>query len=141
MTPSSLGDVLLHWEANSYLSVQGQRVSQGNGNKKLHGATVLMEYTASHARKQFSSEYTVLKNCSVRSDTAVGIRRADHVDSSLSKKLAITSPTSGCRSAGIVRSRTQTMEFSLVFMLRYNAVMQLAEALCYKPEGRGFDSR
>jgi hypothetical protein len=30
-------------------------------------------------------------------------------------KLAITSPTSGCRSVGIVRSRTQTMEFSLVF--------------------------
>jgi hypothetical protein len=29
-------------------------------------------------------------------------------------KLAITSPTSGGRSVGIVRSRTQTMEFSLV---------------------------
>jgi hypothetical protein len=28
--------------------------------------------------------------------------------------LAITSPTSGGRSVGIVRSRTQTMEFSLV---------------------------
>jgi hypothetical protein len=27
------------------------------------------------------------------------------------QKLAITSPTSGCRSVGIVRSRTQTMEF------------------------------
>jgi hypothetical protein len=32
---------------------------------------------------------------------------------SISKKLAITSPTSGGRSVGIrVRSRTQTMEFS-----------------------------
>jgi hypothetical protein len=30
--------------------------------------------------------------------------------------LAIASPTSGGRSVGIVRSRTQTMEFSLVFM-------------------------
>jgi hypothetical protein len=30
------------------------------------------------------------------------------------QKLAITSPTSGCRSVGIVRSMTQTMEFSLV---------------------------
>jgi hypothetical protein len=29
--------------------------------------------------------------------------------------LAITWPTSGGRSVGIVRSRTQTMEFSLVF--------------------------
>jgi hypothetical protein len=31
-------------------------------------------------------------------------------------KLAITSPTSGGRSVGIVRSRTQTMEFSLVLV-------------------------
>jgi hypothetical protein len=31
------------------------------------------------------------------------------------QKLAITSPTSSGRSAGIGRSRTQTMEFSLVF--------------------------
>jgi hypothetical protein len=29
--------------------------------------------------------------------------------------LAITWPTSGCRSVGIVRSRTQTMEFSFYF--------------------------
>jgi hypothetical protein len=32
-------------------------------------------------------------------------------------KLALTSPTSGGRSVGIVRSRTQTMEFSLVLVL------------------------
>jgi hypothetical protein len=31
-------------------------------------------------------------------------------------KLAITSPTSGGRSVGIVRSRTQTMEFSFHYM-------------------------
>jgi hypothetical protein len=30
------------------------------------------------------------------------------------QKLAITSPTSGGRSVGIVRSRTQTMEFSFI---------------------------
>jgi hypothetical protein len=45
-------------------------------------------------------------------NTAVGIRNVDHVASSIRKKLAITSPTSGGRSVGIVRSRTQTMEFS-----------------------------
>jgi hypothetical protein len=44
-------------------------------------------------------------------NTAVGIRHADHVAPSILKKLAITSPTSGGRSVGIVRSRTQTMEF------------------------------
>jgi hypothetical protein len=44
-------------------------------------------------------------------NTAVGIRHADHVAPSIRKKLAITSPTSGGRSVGIVRSRTQTMEF------------------------------
>jgi hypothetical protein len=36
---------------------------------------------------------------------------------SIRKKLAITSPTSGGRSVGRVRSRTQTMEFSLVYEL------------------------
>jgi hypothetical protein len=45
-------------------------------------------------------------------DTAVGIRHADHVAPSIRKKLAITSPTSGGRSVGIVRSLTQAMEFS-----------------------------
>jgi hypothetical protein len=47
-------------------------------------------------------------------NTAVGIRHADHVASSIRKKLAITSPTSGDRSVGIVRSRTQTMESLLL---------------------------
>jgi hypothetical protein len=47
-------------------------------------------------------------------NTAVGIGKADHVTPSIRKKLAITSPTSGGRSVGIVRSQTQTTEFSLV---------------------------
>jgi hypothetical protein len=46
-------------------------------------------------------------------NTAVGIRHADHVAASIRKKLAITSPTSGGRPVGIVRSRTHTMEFRL----------------------------
>jgi hypothetical protein len=46
-------------------------------------------------------------------NTAVGIRHADHVAPSIRKKLVITSLTSGGGSVGIVRSRTQTMEFSL----------------------------
>jgi hypothetical protein len=45
-------------------------------------------------------------------NTAVEIRHADHVAPFIHKKLAITSPTSGSRSVGIVRSRSQTMEFS-----------------------------
>jgi hypothetical protein len=44
-------------------------------------------------------------------NTAVGIRHADHVAPSNPQKLAITLPTSGGRSFGIVRSRTQAMEF------------------------------
>jgi hypothetical protein len=48
-------------------------------------------------------------------NTAVGIRHADHMAPSIRKKLAINSPTSGGRSVGIVRSRTQTMEFSFFF--------------------------
>jgi hypothetical protein len=49
-------------------------------------------------------------------NTAVGIRHADHVAPSIPKKLVITSPTSGSRSVGIVRSRTQTWSF---FLLKY----------------------
>jgi hypothetical protein len=42
---------------------------------------------------------------------AVGIRHADNVTPSIRKKLALTSPTSGGRSVGIVRMRTEAMEF------------------------------
>jgi hypothetical protein len=41
--------------------------------------------------------------------TAVGIRHADHVTPSIRKHWHLTSPTSGGRSFGIVRSRTQTV--------------------------------
>jgi hypothetical protein len=41
---------------------------------------------------------------------AVGIHHADHVAPCIRKELALTSPTSGGRSVGIVRSRTQTTE-------------------------------
>jgi hypothetical protein len=44
-------------------------------------------------------------------DTAVGIRHADHVALLYPQMLALTSPTSGGRSVGIVRSRTQATEF------------------------------
>ena len=43
--------------------------------------------------------------------TAVGIRCADHVTPLYLQKLALTSPTSGGRSVGIVRSRTKATEF------------------------------
>jgi hypothetical protein len=44
-------------------------------------------------------------------NTAVGIRRADHATPLYLQKLAVTSPTSGSISAGIVLSRTKTTEF------------------------------
>jgi hypothetical protein len=43
--------------------------------------------------------------------TAVGIGRADHATPSTRKKLVLTSSTSGSRSVGIVRSRTQVTKF------------------------------
>jgi hypothetical protein len=43
---------------------------------------------------------------------AVGIHDADHVTPPIRKKLALTSPTSGDRSVGIVRLQTEAMEFS-----------------------------
>jgi hypothetical protein len=46
--------------------------------------------------------------------TAVWILCADHVTPLYPQKLALTSPTGGGRSVGIVRSRTKATEFSLV---------------------------
>jgi hypothetical protein len=60
-------------------------------------------------------------------NTAVGIRHADHVAPLYPQKLALTSPTSGGRSVGIVRSRTEATEFSLVIEL--NGMMGIQENL------------
>ena len=46
--------------------------------------------------------------------TAVGTRCADHVTPLYPQKLALTSPTGGGRSVGIVRSRTKATEFFFV---------------------------
>ena len=48
--------------------------------------------------------------------TAVGIRCADHVTPLYPQKLALTSPTGGGRSVGIVRVRTKTTEFVLFLL-------------------------
>jgi hypothetical protein len=45
-------------------------------------------------------------------NVAIGIRHADHMAPSIYAKLALSSPTSGGCSIGIVRSETQAMEFS-----------------------------
>ena len=52
---------------------------------------------------------------------AVGIRCADHMTPLYPQKLALTSPTGGGRSVGIVRSRTKATEF-LVFVF-YNMLV------------------
>jgi len=46
----------------------------------------------------------------------VGTRCADHVTPFYPQKLALTSPTGGGRSVGIVRVRTKATEFSLVLL-------------------------
>jgi hypothetical protein len=46
-------------------------------------------------------------------NTAVEIRHAGHLTPLYPQKLALTSPTSGGLSVGIVRSRTKATEFSL----------------------------
>jgi hypothetical protein len=60
-------------------------------------------------------------------NTAVGIHHADHVAPSIRKKLTITSPTSGSRLVGIVRSWTQTMEFSFLVLDVYVTCGQLID--------------
>jgi hypothetical protein len=46
--------------------------------------------------------------------TAVGIRHAGHMSPLYPQKLALTSPTNGGRSVGIIRSRTQTTDLFLL---------------------------
>jgi hypothetical protein len=47
----------------------------------------------------------------------VGIRHGDHATPLYPQKLALTSPTSGGRSVGIVRSRPQATEFVFCLLL------------------------
>ena len=48
--------------------------------------------------------------------TAVGTRCADHVTPLYLQKLALTSPTGGGCSVGIVRSRTEATEFFFIYI-------------------------
>jgi hypothetical protein len=47
-------------------------------------------------------------------NTAVGIRHVDHVSPLYRLKLVLTSPTSGGRSVGVIR--TQTTEFNFTYI-------------------------
>ena len=49
----------------------------------------------------------------------MGTRCADHVTPLYPQKLALTSPTGGGRSVGIVRVRTKAREFSFSLVGRY----------------------
>ena len=50
----------------------------------------------------------------------MGLRCADHVTPLYPQKLALTSPTGGGRSVGIVRSRTKATEFFTVPQHNYH---------------------
>ena len=49
----------------------------------------------------------------------MGTRCADHVTPLYPQKLALTSPTGGGRSVGIVRLRTKATEFSYIYIYIY----------------------
>ena len=59
----------------------------------------------------------------------MGIRCADHVTPFYPQKLALTSPTGGGRSVGIVRSRTKATEFGVVQSLdsiKYSLIQRVS---------------
>ena len=62
--------------------------------------------------------------------TTVGTRCADHVTPLYPQKLALTSPTGGGRSVGIVRVRTKATEISL-YMVRKDGKSNLSPQLVY----------
>ena len=55
----------------------------------------------------------------------MGNRYADHVTPLYPQKLALTSPTDGGRSVGIVRSRTKATEFSFSLEEKHHSVSTL----------------
>ena len=61
--------------------------------------------------------------------TAVGTRCADHVTPLYPQKLALTSPTGGGRSVGIVRVRTKATELVYVSRGRYSSIDQIFTSL------------
>jgi len=61
----------------------------------------------------------------------VGIRCADHVTPLYPQKLALTSPTGGGRSVGIVPSRTKATEFSFVCMCFNNPAIYITECISW----------
>jgi hypothetical protein len=107
-------------------SLHYQKKSSGSGT----GSTQPREYNWGATWLKSSGSCLDIEN------TAVGIRHADHVAPSIRKKWAITSPTSGGCSVGIVRSRTQTMEF---FFIIWNNILYSLETRSIKsrlrPEG------
>ena len=59
----------------------------------------------------------------------MGIRCANHVTPLYPQKLALTSPTGGGRSVGIVRSRTQATEFSFFLVVVVVVVVVVTKGL------------
>ena len=59
--------------------------------------------------------------------TSVGTRCADHVTLLYPQKLALTSPTGGGRSVGVVRVRTKATEFFIIilYIIYYMVTIQL----------------
>ena len=69
---------------------------------------------------------------------ALRIRCADHVTPLYPQKLALTSPTGGGRSVGVVRSRTKATEFFLC-LCGPSSVVVIATG--YGLDGLGIESR
>jgi hypothetical protein len=60
----------------------------------------------------------------------VGIRCADNVTPLYPQKLAVTSPTGGGRSVGVVLSRTKATEFIFIFYVLFFAVLTISVLCC-----------
>ena len=60
----------------------------------------------------------------------MGIRCADHVTPLYPQKLALTSPTGGGRSVGIVHSRTKATEFIYIYIYIYD-ISRLRVNICF----------
>ena len=89
-----------------FLSSSGSGTGSTQPREVNWGATWMKKSSGSRYRKQRL--------------TAVGTRCADHVTPLYPQKLALTSPTCGGRSVGIVRVRTKATEFRCIICVLCN---------------------
>jgi hypothetical protein len=93
----------------SFLAARSRTVGRGHHENAMGPGVPNSQY--------YLWRFTISSSVKKLEITAVGIRRSDHATPIYPPKLALTSPTRGGRSVGIVRSRTKATDLLLQWNL------------------------